>query len=107
MDKHQRLQDWTTKITNFKTSGLTMPAWCQAHGQTPHQLKYWLRKLNPSSSSAPSPATWLPLTLTHPTDSSSPVTFLVVRVGHAGIEVTDGFNPELLRNIVRALELPC
>ena len=108
MDKHQRLQDWTTKTTDFKTSGLTMPAWCEAHGQTLHQLKYWLRKLNPSSSSAPSSATWLPLAITrHPAESSSSVASLVVRVGHAGIEVSDGFNPELLRKIVRALELPC
>lgn len=108
MDKHLRLQDWTTKTTNFKTSGLTMPAWCQAHGQTLHQLKYWLRKLSlNSSSSAPSSATWLPLAITHPTESSAPVASLVVRIGHAGIEVMDGFNPDLLRHIVRALEPPC
>ncbi len=29
MDKQQRLQEWTARITDFKTSGLTMSAWCQ------------------------------------------------------------------------------
>ena len=107
MNKQQRLQDWTTRVTDFKNSGLTMSAWCKAHNQTIHQLKYWLRKLNPISSSTPSSATWLPLTIaSHPAESSSSSSFLV-RVGHAGIEVKTGFNPELLREIVRALELSC
>jgi transposase-like protein len=107
MDKQQRLQEWTTRITDFKTSGLTMSAWCEAHDQTIHQLKYWLRKLNHFSSSTPSSTTWLPLPIASPpAESSSPSTFLV-RVGHAGIEVKAGFNPELLREIVRALGLPC
>jgi hypothetical protein len=107
MDKHQRLQEWTTRITDFKTSGLTLSAWCEAHGQTIHQYKYWLRKLNHISSSAPSSAAWLPLAIAIPLAESSPSFSFVVRVGHAGIEVKDGFNPELLRKIVRALELPC
>lgn len=54
MDKQQRLQEWLARITDFKSSGLTMSAWCQAHGQTIHQLKYWLRKLNEPSSSTSS-----------------------------------------------------
>jgi transposase-like protein len=107
MDKHQRLQEWTARITDFKTSGLTMSAWCKAHDQTIHQLKYWLRKLNHFSSSKPSSTTWLPLAIASPpAQPSSPSSFLV-RVGHAGIEVKPGFNPELLREIVRALEMPC
>ena len=108
MDKQQRLQEWSARITDFKSSGLTMSAWCQAHGQTIHQLKYWLRKLNePSSSTSPS-ANWLPLAIHSPSaefsSSSSPLT---VRVGHVAIEVQVGFNPNLLREIVRALELSC
>ncbi|MEK5060521.1 hypothetical protein BK126_04625 [Paenibacillus sp. FSL H7-0326] len=107
MDKHQRLQEWTARIKDLKTSGLTMSAWCEAHGHSIHQLKYWLRKSNHSSSSASSSATWLPLTIASPSaDPSSPSSF-VVRVGHAEIEVRAGFHPELLREIVRALELPC
>ncbi|NEW09360.1 hypothetical protein GK047_25790 [Paenibacillus sp. SYP-B3998] len=52
MDKQQRLQAWTTRITDFKSSGLTMSTWCDAHNQTIHQLKYWLRKLSYSPSSS-------------------------------------------------------
>jgi hypothetical protein len=105
MDKQQRLQEWTARITDFKTSGLTMSAWCQVHGQTIHQLKYWLRKLNEPTSSS---TNWLPLAINSPsTEFFSPSSSLMVRVGHVGIEVQTGFNPELLRQIVRALDLPC
>jgi hypothetical protein len=107
MDKQQLLQEWTTRITDFKNSGLTISAWCEAHGQTIHQLIYWLRKLNDLSFSTPSSTTWLPLAIAGQSlEISSPTSFLV-RAGQAGIEVNAGFNPELLRENVRALELPC
>ena len=34
MYKHQRFQEWTARIADLKTSGLTMSAWCEAHGHT-------------------------------------------------------------------------
>lgn len=96
MDKHQRLQEWTARIEDLKTSGLTMSAWYEAHGHNIHQLKYWLRKSNhsssssSSSSSASSSATWLPLAIaSRSADPSLPSSF-VVRVGHAEIEVRAG-----------------
>ncbi|MCY9691478.1 IS66 family insertion sequence element accessory protein TnpA [Paenibacillus alginolyticus] len=108
MNKQQRLQEWTTRIIDFKSSGLTMSAWCQAHGQTIHQLKYWLRKLNESSSSATSSSNWLPLAIHSPSaEFSTPSSSLTVRVGHLAIEVQAGFNPNLLQEIVRALDLSC
>jgi hypothetical protein len=108
MDKQQRLQEWSARITDFKSSGLTMSAWCQAHGQTIHQLKYWLRKLNEPSSSTSSSSNWLPLAIHNPSaEFSSPSSSLTVRVGLVGIEVHTGFNPELLREIVRVLESSC
>jgi hypothetical protein len=39
----QRRQEWSERIVNYRTSGLTMPAWCTANGHTLDQLKYWLR----------------------------------------------------------------
>ncbi|MCU6791551.1 IS66 family insertion sequence element accessory protein TnpB [Paenibacillus sp. WQ 127069] len=108
MDKQQRLQEWMARITDFKSSGLTMSAWCQAHGRTIHQLKYWLRKMNEPSSSTSSPSKWVPLAIHSPSEEFiSSSSSLTVRVGHVGIEVQAGFNPNLLREIVKALDLSC
>ncbi len=108
MDKQQRLQEWTARIADFKTSGLTMSAWCQTHGQTIHQLKYWLRKLNEPSFSTSSSSNSLPLAINSPSaEFSSPSSPLTVRVGHVGIEIQAGFNPNLLREIVQALDFSC
>ncbi|MCY9667496.1 IS66 family insertion sequence element accessory protein TnpB [Paenibacillus alginolyticus] len=108
MDKQQRLQEWTARITDFKSSGLTKSAWCQAQGQSIYKLKYWLHKLNEPSSSTSSSSNWLPLAISSPpTEISLPSSPLTVRVGIVGIEVHSGFNPQLLREIVRALDLSC
>jgi hypothetical protein len=109
MDKTQRIQQWTDRIANFKCSGLTMSTWCTAQDLSIHKLKYWLRKINPNvkpSSRTPS-VNWLPLTTSQPEPALPHATPLVVRVGHVGIEVHSDFDATLLRQIVRALEVPC
>ncbi|MGM0882959.1 MAG: IS66 family insertion sequence element accessory protein TnpA [Bacillota bacterium] len=49
MEQSNRNQEWTERIANYQSSGLTMAAWCAEHHVTLHQLKYWLRKLSPRS----------------------------------------------------------
>lgn len=109
MDKKQLNQEWATRVTNFKASGLTMSAWCSAHGLILHQLKYWLRKTAEQSNEVPLiPSTkWIPLVVKNKEVPSSQVQPLVIRVGHADIEVAAGFDADLLRLVVRALEVPC
>ncbi|QGQ93877.1 hypothetical protein EHS13_29960 [Paenibacillus psychroresistens] len=105
MDSNQRTQDWITRIADFKSSGLTMSAWCKTHTQSMHQLKYWLKKMNisvrPSSSS--SSTQWLPVTLASNKQKVDITGNLVVRVGSASIEVPADFNANLLRDLVRTL----
>jgi hypothetical protein len=105
MDSNQRTQDWITRIADFKSSGLTMSAWCKPHEQSMHQLKYWLKKMNisvrPRSSS--SSTQWLPAALPSSKLQIDGTGNLVVRVGSASIEVSVDFNANLLRDLVRTL----
>ncbi|ULO09523.1 IS66 family insertion sequence element accessory protein TnpB [Paenibacillus sp. 19GGS1-52] len=98
----QRQKEWTERIANYRTSGQTMSVWCHSHGVTPHQLKYWLRKLDPVTPRTSAPR-FIPVTLT----PQSPVASLTLRIGPASIDMQEGFSPELLRQIVRALENLC
>ena len=104
--KEQRQQQWHSRIAEYRASGLTLKAWCVAHDCTVDQMKYWLYKTGkrvPSDSSVPSkpaPATYfVPLALADETN----ITPLVLRVGQAQIELHAGFDPRLLREVVRAL----
>ncbi|MGG1556482.1 IS66 family insertion sequence element accessory protein TnpA [Paenibacillus ferrarius] len=108
--KDQRRNEWIARIAEYKASGLTMSAWCSANNRSVEQLKYWLRKLKSFSSSStqqvPSPQ-WVPLNLAPSVASANLGLPLVVRVGQASIELYPGFNPQLLREIVQALESSC
>jgi hypothetical protein len=109
MDKTHRNQEWAARIRDYKASGLTMSAWCTAHSLTLHQLKYWLRKIaDRSNSISPASSTkWIPLTVTNLEVPPLQAPPLVIRIGHAGIEIRTGFDADLLRQVVRALEMPC
>lgn len=101
--------EWVARIADYRASGLTISAWCTANQCTIHQLKYWLYKSNLGSSSVgPTPTTrWVPLKVADPPTPPVPTSTLVVRVGQASIELRAGFDPELLREVVQALEAPC
>ncbi|QGQ97673.1 IS66 family insertion sequence hypothetical protein [Paenibacillus psychroresistens] len=104
MDSNQRTQDWITRIADFKSSGLTMAAWCKTHEQSMHQLKYWLKKMNISVRPRSSSSThWLPVALPSNKLQIDGTGNLVVRVGSASIEVPADFNANLLRDLVRTL----
>jgi hypothetical protein len=106
--KEQRRQEWTARIADYKASGLTMSAWCDAHHVTKEQLKYWLRKLKVVPSEAvTAPTHWVPLTVADPIQFTNHASSLVVYIGPAHIEIRSGFDPRLLREVVQALEAPC
>ena len=83
----------------IRSSGLTMKDWCAANGFTLDQLKYWLYKSKKKSPTKPAP-TFLPVTVA---PSKPAASVLWLHVGPARIEVTSGFEPLLLREVVEAL----
>jgi hypothetical protein len=110
--KEQLQQQWHARIAEYRASGLTLKAWCAAHGCTVDQMKYWLYKSPKRTSSdvtspaAPSPtARFIPMTVEDEAKSPS----LVLRVGPAHIELHAGFDSRLLREVVHALveAAPC
>jgi hypothetical protein len=94
----QRQYEWTARIRDYRASGLTMSAWCEAQGLTLHQLKYWLRKIDSSQPRSSSPS-FIPVTVS-PRSSPSALT---LHIGPASLDVQAGFSPELLRQVVQAL----
>lgn len=105
-DREQLRQRWAARIPDDRSSSLTMAAWCARHQIRVDQLKDWLyrRKLQnpPFSTASTAGPRFLPLTVTKPSPT------LTVRVGSARIDLKPGFDPQLLKAVVRALEdTPC
>lgn len=93
MSKQELRRIWSARVTEFKASGQSVPAWCKEQDLKPHQLRYWLRKDRESSK----PPEWIPLNLG---DSETAVT---LRVGQVAVDVRPGFDPTLLRSVVKTL----
>ena len=100
MPNDELQQQWEARIAAFKDSGLSGAKWCEEQGIRAHQFYYWKAKLKSDTQPA-KPSGWLRIEMSDPADS------LQVRIGAAVIEVKPGFSPELLANVVRALEGTC
>ncbi|AIQ14921.1 IS66 family insertion sequence element accessory protein TnpA [Paenibacillus durus] len=107
MDREERRELWQARMSDYRQSGLSLKAWCALQEYTPDQLKYWLYKRTPKTPSTTSilPSPQFVSLATLPASPSG--TSLHVHVGSARIEITPGFDPVLLRDLVRALESPC
>jgi len=99
MTKAEQRQEWENLIADYRASGLSAKKWCAANQVKLHQLKYRLyrsSKIGPAMQQA----RWLPVEITPENHDD---TSLQIRIGAACIEVRSGFDPVLLKDVVRVL----
>lgn len=102
--KEDRRQLWKKRVSAFKESGQSARSWCKANELKEHQLRYWLEKYDPVEKTT-SVSKWISVEVEEkPINQDSTIT---IKVEQATIEVKPGFDPALLRDVVRALHGPC
>lgn len=93
---------WEGRVAAFKASGKSTKDWCADHDLKINQLRYWLRKLKTIDDSTVKQPQWVSVEVGGlKTDSHDKA--LPIKVGKATIEVSPGFDPELLSDVVRTL----
>lgn len=105
MTRAELRQEWEARVAAYKASGQSVPAWCAALDVKPHQLRYWIRKLDPAQTAVKSSAMWLTMEVDQRSTESE--SGLFIRVGQATIEVKPGFDQALLADVVRTLAGLC
>ncbi|MCL6453651.1 MAG: helix-turn-helix domain-containing protein [Alicyclobacillus sp.] len=110
-EMEQRRKFWRTRVADFRASGLTGAAWCAAHQVKEHQLWYWVGKFkadtaHDSRGRDDVEPHFIPVRVgeSEPKVTNKP---LSVRMGSAVIEVSPGYDPDLLRDVVRTLASLC
>lgn len=103
LEKHREL--WRARVADFRASGLTGAAWCAAHQVKEHQLWYWISKFKSETDCNDHPPRFVTARIEDPGDVADKP--LSVRVGPAIIEVTQGYDAELLRDVVHTLASLC
>ena len=106
MARTELRKEWEARVVDFRASGQSASAWCAAHNLKPHQLYYWLKKLEPSKAAATPPSKWVPVEVSEETYATTRNS-LYIRIGQATVEVKPGFDPALLSDVVQTLKALC
>lgn len=104
MTKSELRQEWEARIADFKASGQSGAAWCAAHNLRLNQLWYWLKKIKSAENPKITQTHWMSVEIDK-LDPTGQRNGLLIKVGPAVIEVQPGFNPALLKEVVRTLKI--
>lgn len=115
--RSQREAYWRDVVRRWKASGLSYGNYCRGRKFTAAALHYWIKEIQRRDASRIRPG---PTPMPKPA-VSTPASFVPVRVvgasqpapepieimvGGLAVRVRPGFDPEALREVVRALEVP-
>lgn len=98
-------ESWQRRVADYRTSGQSGAAWCAANQVTESQLWYWVGKFRAEERANEAPTDWVTVRVANP--SGMEAQSLPVRIGQATIEVKTGYDPALLRDVVRTLATLC
>jgi hypothetical protein len=93
---------WRKHIEVIKSSGSTRRAYCEKNGLNISTLDYWCRRLNSPKKNERDGAEWIPLKI-----SEDEPARIDLRIGKVTIGVRSGFDPRLLKELLRTLGAQC
>ena len=111
MEKNQKRIKWRNIVNEFKKSGKSVPKWCESNGIKVHNLRYWLKKFNDEtlitkSECQKETTEWVTVN-TAEMNSKINKSPLKITIGKASIEVNNEFDPNLLKDVIKALSGLC
>jgi hypothetical protein len=103
-EREQKRRDWNAHITGWQSSRLSQTEYCQRHELKFHRFVYWRRKFAPQTATPVSlvqvPAEAVARAAGY---SPRPVVLRVALAPDLCIEVSPGFDPPTLQQVVAAL----
>ena len=98
-------QEWRDRLEDFAHSEMTVQQWCDFNAIPVHQYHYWRRRLAAPKTDHNDHSTWMALSVVEP--APLPTTpGLTLHIAGVQIQITPGFDPQLLRAVVSALATP-
>jgi hypothetical protein len=100
----QKRRDWNAHVTGWQTSGLSQTEYCRRHELQFHQFVYWRRKFTPKRS-VPISLVQVPVAAVARATGyfSQSAALRVALAPDVCIEVSPGFDPPTLQQVVAAL----
>jgi hypothetical protein len=102
----QKRQAWKQHIKAWEKSGLTQKAYCKSQHLSVVNFCYWKKKFSVNSGTGNSK--FYPLAIPDASQNQNRANNSSVRIQVSGqrfsIAVSEGFNPDLLKNVINTLE---
>lgn len=111
--KDYRINEWTARIRECSTSGLSVKRWCEDNGVAEGSYYYWLKRVRVAACEAlpviQKPVKIVPINLSSETIKSSTAdqdnnSSLVMRIGSVTMELNNNTSSLLIENVLRALQ---
>jgi transposase-like protein len=96
MTHTKRRKLWEALVADYAQSKLPVREWCDKHGVTDNQLRYWVKWFEDKEQEETS-VTWTPVLVAPLLAAGEGIS---VHIGAARIEVRHGFDPDLLREVL-------
>jgi transposase-like protein len=121
MSFEERRCAWESRLAAHQSSGLSVSSWCKQHSIALSTFSYWRKRLREHvSDGAPTPVErrqWLTMEVASragapslreiAADHRPSSEALILRVGRVSIDVTPGFDPDFLADVLTVLEARC
>lgn len=113
MSKEEVRKQWEKRVEEYKASNMSASAWCRANNINPSTFWYWLNrdktKVNTSVKlkKESEQLEWLPIEIKDDKKTEINEDTFVVKIGSAIIEVKEGFNRNLFKDIIDVLVSSC
>ncbi len=92
---------WEERVQAFLASGLSRRAWCLEQDIPEHQMGYWVRKLRTKPAEVESKR-WVGMQTASLGDTG-----ISIQIGDVVLAVKQGFDHQVLVDVVRALMTVC
>jgi len=99
MKKEEKQSYWSKKVAEFTRSGKTKEEWCIKKNISLKQFNYWLKQF----SKEPTETQWMPVKIKEENKHLT-VAPLNIKIGEISIEVSTGFDKELLAEVLNTLK---
>jgi len=98
-----RMKQWTGKIEECRSSGMTSKKWCETNGINIKTYYYWLHKLRLKVCDKTEKHAIVPLQI-HQHDASTAIT---VNIGSISIKIADGTSSETITAVLDVCKRIC
>ena len=98
LNRRDKLEVWSKRVSDCRSSGMTVQQWCEENGVNSKTYYYWQRKLFELTVEQSKP-----VFVEMPVQSNS-MAAATIRSGELSVEIHHGADSELICAIVRALK---